>query len=279
MATSSVTVARKHYNNASRSFLVRDYASTASFLDQATQSLAPTQPTEGYDALVRGTPARAEVGLRRRLDILIVTFLATVHVAPGLPPLAHSHFSDLLRLSPDELVRSLWHSFVDPETPNPAKADIVTDSRVALVHPSIATSLCLAALKLDQPQLAKAIAEAWIGSTTDDLDRIAWHEAEMIGAGSRWESVMPLDTMSGVSAQGMSGSSILTAAPPTPPDAASEARRQFVKSWIKLVDLLVLHVLPKLQEWDAAGDFVRLQAIENGGWIPDDRIEVRHRAT
>lgn len=52
-------------------------------------------------------------------------------------------------------------------------------------------------------------------------------------------------------------------------------KAKVLKSWVKALDLLTLHVLPRLGEWEAAGDFVRLQGVENGGWVPDERTEVR----
>lgn len=262
----STASARKHYNSASRSFLVRDYASTASSLASASNSLPPSQPEEWIDALTHDQPVPPQADLKRRLDILQITFLATVHSSAPLSPAPH--VTPLLDLAPDKLIKSLWSSLVEPESREPVE-DIVPTSRVALVHPSVTTSLCLAALKVNQPKLARQIAESWIASTTEEMEKIAWQEVESMG--EDWQSMFPIDGM-GASA-GMNGSSILK---PRVGGGSSEAKEQFVKSWIKLLDLLVLHISPRLNEWEAAGDYIRLQSIENGGWVPDQRVEVSH---
>ncbi|GAA5961358.1 hypothetical protein JCM3765_004389 [Sporobolomyces pararoseus] len=261
----SAPTARKHYNAASRAFLVRDYASTASSLDSAFKSLPPSQPHEWIDALVQEKSITPHVDLKRRLEILRITFLATVHSSPSSPLSSAPHLSELLDLSPDKLLKSLWTSLVQPESKEPVE-EIIPTSQVSLVHPSIVTSLCLAALKLEQPQLARSIAEAWIGSTSEELERIAWHETETIGRD--WETELPLDGVGG-----LTSSVTLRAQNGNGEKEGHEARKQFVKSWIKLLDLLVLHISPRLEDWEAAGDFTRLQSVENGGWVPDQRVE------
>ncbi|GAA5990784.1 hypothetical protein JCM5350_004642 [Sporobolomyces pararoseus] len=262
----SSSAARKHYNAASRAFLVRDYSSTASSLDSAFKSLPPSQPQEWIDSLVQGKSSAPQVDLKRRLEILRITFLATVHSSPSPPLSSAPHFSQLLDLSSDKLVKSLWTSLVHREL-NDSVEDIIPTSQVALVHPTIVTSLCLGALKLEQPQLARSIAEAWIGSTSEELERIAWQESESIG--QDWETELPLDGVGG-----LSGSVTLKAAQNgNSEQEGNEARRQFVRSWIKLLDLLVLHISPRLEDWEGAGDFIRMQSVENGGWVPDQRVE------
>ncbi|GAA6021708.1 hypothetical protein JCM11491_001388 [Sporobolomyces phaffii] len=273
----TTVAARKHYNAASRSFVVRDYTATAASLDAAYKSLAPSRPRDSLDALLSGRAIAPPVDLKRRLDILRITFLATVHSTPAArsPPSPAPHLTPLLDLAPDQLVKALWASLIDADTPDTAEAapetghdEIVPSSRASSVHPSLATALCLAALKLDQPKLARAVAEAWIGSTTDELDRLAWDVLDEIR--DDWPTELPID---GVASTGMSGSATLSRGAGKDGAAAAEARRQFVKSWIKLLDLVVLHISPRLDEWDAAGDLVRLQSVENGGWVPDARVE------
>jgi len=260
----STTSARKHYNSASRSFLIRDYSSTASSLHSALSSLPPSPPHQWIESLLVSAPISLEAELKRKLDILQITFLATVHSSSPLSPTPH--FDKLLQLPPDELIKALWTSLVnDDSTKEEEEEEILPTSQVSLLHPSIATSLCLAAIKLEQPKLARSVAEAWIGSASEELEKIVWEEIQEIGLD--WEGELPLDGMGGAQGStGMNGSSILKV-----PD---NGRRQLVKSWIRLLDLLVLHILPSLDEWDAASDFVRLQSVENGGWVPDQRVEV-----
>ncbi|GAA5895533.1 uncharacterized protein JCM6883_001538 [Sporobolomyces salmoneus] len=272
----TTSTARKHYNAASRSFLLRDYSSTASSLSLAFKSLPPSSPSSWSDALSQGTAIPAHVDLKRKLEILRITFLATVHSSPS-PPLQStaSNLTPLLDLPPDQLIRSLWTALVEPEaneleTDTEGGGEIVPSPRVSLVHPSIVTALCLAAVKLEEVKLARSMAEAWIGSTTEELERIVWEEIESIGP-EEWETELPLDGM-GTTSQGMNGSSILKPKIDGK-EGSSEGRRQFVKSWIKLLDLLVLCISPRLEDWEAAGDFIRLQSVENGGWVPDQRVE------
>jgi len=263
----STSTARKHYNSASRSFLIRDYSSTASSLHSAVSSLPPSPPHQWIEALLESQPISPAAELKRKLDILQITFLATVHSSSPLSPTPH--FEKLLQLPTDQLIKSLWGSLVNNDSTKQEEEEeeeILPTLKVSLLHPSIATSLCLAAIKLEQPKLARSVAEAWIGSASEELEKLAWDEIQEIG--QEWESEIPLDGMGGTQSNGgMNGSSILKA-----PDTG---RRQLVQSWIRLLDLLVLHILPGLEEWDAAGDFVRLQSVENGGWVPDQRVEVR----
>ncbi|GAA6064076.1 hypothetical protein JCM10212_002718 [Sporobolomyces blumeae] len=282
----STTGARKAYAAASRAFLVRDYASTASSLHLANSALPRPDARAWIDALARNEPSLPEAELARKLDILNATFLATVHSA-GAGPSPAPHLVPLLDLAPDKLVESIWSSWIEQATSNgdgnlpvstptgPESVEIVPSTMAARLHPSVVTALALAALKLEQPQLARAVAEAWIGSTTEEIERIAWEYVASIG--DEWDVELPLDaarngsTGSKVKATEMDASVQLDAS--TTIDKAGQAKRQFVQSWTKLVDLVTLHLLPKLGEWEAAGDFARMQGVENGGWVPDARVE------
>ncbi|GAA5927039.1 uncharacterized protein JCM15063_000440 [Sporobolomyces koalae] len=262
--TLSVTNARKHYHAASRAFIVRDYASAASSLHSASTTLPESPAGRWLDSLTHGEPIALVDDLKRRLDIFQITLLATVH-ASATPRAPTPNLTRLLDLSPSQLVASLWNSLVNPEATD-SNRDIFPTSSAALVHPSIPTALCLAALKLDQPSSARAVAEAWLGSTSEPLEKIAWEQVE--GWGDEWAAYIPLDRVGDVS---MTASGSLS--PVSNQDKATQARNQLVTSWIKLLDLLVLHILPRLDEWEAAADFVRLQSVENGGWVPDQRVE------
>ncbi|GAA6028664.1 hypothetical protein JCM8097_007337 [Rhodosporidiobolus ruineniae] len=284
-ASSSTSELRQRYNAASRAFLVRDFASTASALQQGLQ-LAPTPTPEAwFTAVVNGQPIPADVDLRRRLEILQVTLLATVRSSASPAISSLSNLDPLLQLLPSRLIKALWDTLITPASPDAAaeKSDdsdaILPTPSAAFLHPSLAVALVLAALKLDEPRAARQVAEAWFGSVDAEVERVVWETAATLDLGEEF----PLDAVgsgSGSSsggAGGMSGSSILgaanSAAAPAGRSKADEAKKALVGGWLKLLDLLVLHVLPKLGEWEAAGDFVRLQGVENGGWVPDERVE------
>ncbi|GAA5898511.1 hypothetical protein JCM6882_007803 [Rhodosporidiobolus microsporus] len=288
-ASSSTTELKQHYQAATRAFLVRDYPATASSLHNAFQLLPPARTRAWFDAIERGDPLQ---DLHRRLLILQVTFLATVRSAPVQPPEggragAVKDFAPLLDLPTSKLIKALWDSVLS--SPDAAAAedegasdDILPTPSAAFLHPSLAVSLTLAALKLDSPRQARQIAEAWFGSVDGEVEKLVW-DASQSGAFSVAEE-FPLDGVgAGGASGGMSGSSILGQAGGAPParigssSKADEAKKALVGGWLKLLDLLVLHVLPKLGEWEAAGDFVRLQGVENGGWVPDDRVEAALR--
>ncbi|CEQ41580.1 SPOSA6832_03335 [Sporobolomyces salmonicolor] len=265
---SSLAAARKHYNAATRSFLVRDYPATASSLQDALSALPPVAPDAWFRALEQSGPRPAEIDLKRRCDILQITFLATVRSsASALSPAPH--LSSLLQLPPAALIKALWSSALqssasssEPSASEPG--EILPSPRAAFLHPSIAIALTLAALKVDEPRLARSVAEAWLGSAGAEVERVVWEASQAID----WATELPLDGV-GASGGNLSSSSVLGGKDKDKPDS----KKTLVGAWIKLLDLLVLHVLPKLGEWEAAGDFVRLQGVENGGWIPDERVE------
>ncbi|GAA5907880.1 hypothetical protein JCM8208_001971 [Rhodotorula glutinis] len=283
-ASSSTAELRQHYNAATRAFLVRDYPSTASSLHDGLALVHDVPQRAWFDAVQGGSPVPLEVTLKRRLDVLQVTFLATVRASPGaLAP--STALQPLLDLPPADLVKSLWSNLVAPPVPANAPAtalavpspdDMLPTPTAAYLHPSLAVALVLAALKLDEPRLARQVAEAWLGSVDDEVEALVdetareeeWDEQgewalDAVGAGA--------GAGVGAGSASMSGSGLLAGGGAGA--ARQDPRRQLVGAWLKLVDLLVLHVLPQLGEWDAAGDFVRMLGVENGGWVPDARVE------
>ncbi|GAA5825071.1 hypothetical protein JCM11251_006088 [Rhodosporidiobolus azoricus] len=278
---SSTSELRQHYQSATRAFLVRDYPATASSLHDAFALLPPARPEAWFAALQQGKPVPPEVDLRRRLEVLQVTFLATVR-SGAVPSIAGGgDLAPLLELSPSKLIKSLWDDLLSSSgSPAPSaseEADILPTPSAAFLHPSLAVALSLAALKLESPRQAKQIAEAWFGSVDGEVEKMVW-EASQSGGFSVVEE-FPLDGVE-TSGGGMSGSSMLGRAggkAPAGRSKADEAKKAVVGGWLKLLDLLVLHVLPQLGEWEAAGDFARLQGAENGGWVPDERVEAALR--
>lgn len=277
--TSSTAEARQLYHQATRAFLVRDYATAASCLHDSVSRLEHVEQDAWFRAL-EGTgslPAHV-IDLRRRLDILKVTLLATVRSSPAALSPAPS-LTPLLDLGPDNLIRALWSDLVGNSAP-PEADEVVPTPAASHLHPSLPVSLALAALKLDAPKSARAVAEAWFGSVGEDVEVVV---ADFASNGTvDWQAGIdfPLDQVAG-GTHGSRANQDLSDSSTTLGQAARSdqeaAVRALVGSWLKLLDLLVFHILPKLDEWDAAGDFVRLQGQENGGWVPDVRVEVRGR--
>lgn len=285
-ATSSSTAeARQLYHQATRAFLVRDYATAASCLHDGISRLDHVEQDAWFKALETSGSTRERVPpahvieLRRRLDILKVTLLATVRSSPAALSPAPS-LTPLLELEPDKLIHALWSDLIGSSAPD---VEVVPTPAASHLHPSLAVSLALAALKLDSPKSARAVVEAWFGSVGEDVEVVV---ADFASNGTvDWQAGIdfPLDQVAGGGgAQGSRANQDLSDSSTTlgqaPRSDQEAAVRALVESWLKLLDLLVFHILPKLDEWDAAGDFVRLQGQENGGWIPDVRVEVRWRA-
>ncbi|GAA5860802.1 hypothetical protein JCM3774_003142 [Rhodotorula dairenensis] len=286
-APNSTAEARQLYNQATRAFLVRDYATAATCLQGGLARLEHV-PQDAWLPAVQGNAAvSTRVDLRRRLDILKVTLLATIRSSPAaLSPAPH--LTPLLELAPDQLVHALWSDLIgygtDAATTSAAAAatappEIVPTPAARHLHPSLAVSLALAALKLDSPRAARTVAEAWFGSVGEDVEVVV---ADFAASGEvDWLAGVefPLDQVAGGGGRGAPGAELSASSTlgqtvrPGGGGGDDAAVRALVGSWLKLLDLLVFHILPKLDEWDAAGDFVRLQGQENGGWVPNVRVE------
>lgn len=132
------------------------------------------------------------------------------------------------------LIEKLWKDLLLPYTGAEGEGEdggeIVATSRAREIHPSLATTLGLSAMKLGEVRLAKEVCESWFGSVGEEMEK------KLLEGGTEGK---------------------------------------LMKSWIKLWELLVLHVLPQLEEWDAAGDWCLAQKPENGGWLDDALVEVR----
>lgn len=284
-ASSSTAELRQLYHTATRAFIERDFTRAASSLSEALRLAPSSSPDAWFDPVLHGRPLPATVDLRRRLDILRITLVATLRSSPTPAITGGPALAPLLALSPARLLKTLWTNLLAPTTALGASDDAETDDNIlptplaAFLHPSLAVSLTLAALKLDQPNVARQIAEAWLGSVDAEVEKLVWETSTSEGFNLRDE--FPLDGVGSGSGGGMSASGMLgtNGQDGARNGKAEEARKAVVGGWLKLLDLLVLHVLPKLGEWEAAGDFVRLQGVENGGWVPDERVEVRFPAS
>ncbi|ORY84644.1 hypothetical protein BCR35DRAFT_302945 [Leucosporidium creatinivorum] len=262
---------RAHYRAATSAFLVRDYGQTAISLEEARLLLPQGGKEDAWlSALVEGRE-EPELDMERKLAIFRITFLATVassSPSPSSLELYPAAISKLLSLPPAALIPTLWHSLLpSTETSSPADLgtglDVFPTPSAAFLHPSLIVALSLGALKIEQPAQARAVLEAWFGSVGESVERVAWEESGV----ADWAGEFSLSG----GGEGMSSSGILSGPPPA--GTKPEPRKALLASWIKAMDLLVLHVMPRLGEWEAAGDFVRLQGVENGGWVPDLRVE------
>lgn len=279
-SSSSTAEARQLYHRATRAFLVRDYATAATCLHDGVSRLEHVEQDAWFRALETdgSTPERVlpahVIDLRRRLDILKVTLLATVRSSPAALSPAPS-LTPLLELEPDKLIQALWSDLIGNAAPE-VEGEVVPTPAASHLHPSLAVSLALAALKLDSPKSARAVAEAWLGSVGEDVEVVV---ADFASSGTvDWQAGIdfPLDQVAGGTHGNRANQSLSDSSTTLGQAAQSDqeaAVRALVGSWLKLLDLLVFHILPKLDEWDAAGDFVRLQGQENGGWVPDVRVE------
>lgn len=271
---SRLSQARAHYRAATSAFLVRDYGRTAIALDEAIALLPNDGPEDAWLHALVEEKDEPELDMARKLAILRITFLATVASTSPSSPSPDSYpasIAKFLSLPIPALTPSLWHSLLPAREASPEDLgtglDVFPTPAAAFLHPSLIVALSLGALKLDQPAQARAVLEAWFGSVGEQVERVAWEESGKVD----WAGEFALAGEGGT--DGMSSSGILSGFPPVQ-GTKPEPRRALLASWIKAMDLLVLHVLPRLGEWEAAGDFVRLQGVENGGWVPDARVEV-----
>lgn len=250
------------YAQASQAFLGRDFLKAAISLHLARPP-TPSPPDEWF-RLTQAPEGERDgarwdaLALERRVAVLEVTLLATATgtAEAGSVPWP-GRFAKLSTLGPKQLLEALWADLTGDSSSHPP--EILPSSSAGFMHPSLASTLVLAALKLDQPRSARAIAEAWFGSVSTEVDDLVAATA----ARTDWAELP-------VAGQGAVGSSQVLRAPGLRPDLA----QQLVGAWVKLHDLMCLQVLPRVGEWEAAADAVRGQAEENGGFIPQERVEV-----
>lgn len=253
------------YNQAGKSFVLKDFGTTAALLHDALPYTHSTSQSDWINRLEEPgeTMVEEDADLMRKLEILRITFFATVRSASEPLLSSPESIADFLDLPVPELIAALWSTSIQqPHEPN--NIDIFPSPAAASLHPSIATALVLAALKLGSPRSARAIAESFFCSTSSQFDEILFHTAASPSVD--FTTMFRLDemTMSHSIVQGGAGVK-----------ERLDPKVTIVGNWIRLMDLLTLHVLPQLGEWEAAGDFLRLQSVDTGGWIPEERVEVR----
>lgn len=253
MSSASLESLKRRYRTAAKAFVLTDYSTAAVALEP---SRAPPVSPEWLEAVERDSPS-ALLDVERKLAVLRITFLATVHATPAEVPATCPALAALVALPATQLVHTLWAELT-AAPPSTTDSDIFATPLAAFLHPALVLALALAALKIDQARAARAAMEAWFGSVAEQVDRVIFDEVS--SADFDWRDF-------GVDGEG--GASMTASTRDVDP------KRALVGSWLRLYDLLTLHVLPSLGEWEAAADFARGQSVENGGWVPDERVEVR----
>lgn len=260
--TSSV---KQLYRSAGKAFVLRDFESTGVLLDQAfraSEALAKESSEGWLQRLMSGEEEEEESEeVRRKLEILRITFFATVRGssadASSLFASTPRSIAQVLELETDKMLELLWE-----EQSGEKGVGISTSVGGGKVHPSIVIALVLAALKMNAPRSARSIAEAWFeASNGEEIDTLLFDTAR--------SSLVDLTVDFTIEESSMSNSVVIL-----PGGQTKVGRAKLLGSWMRLMDLLTLFVLPKLGEWEAAQDFVRAQGVENGGWVPEPRIEV-----
>lgn len=227
----------------------------------------------------------------RKLEILKITFLATTYGLPELSMLPNSitnststsTISTLLQSSsPQILLSTLWHNVL-PSTISTVEdsKDILATPNADFLHPSIIIALTLASLKLLQPRSARSITESYLGSISEEIESYLESistDLNLIefplfnGGGSNSTQDLSLST----STLDQNGNTSRTTSRSFSVNGGvgSDLSITLLSNYLKILDLLTLHVLPGLNEWEASEDFLRGQSIENGGWIDEGRITV-----
>lgn len=228
----------------------------------------------------------------RKITILRFTLLATVHpssspiasskstanisssLIASLPP--SSSFIRLILLPAPQLLSVMWHSLLPPPVPISLNHSILPCSAASFIHPSVITSLTLAALKVGEPIYAKRIAEAWLDSAAlnEEMGEFLFEvtrerEGEVAGIDFKWEDYpLPLSNNSNsLSSSTLLSNSTPSLLPPTPVTV-------FIKSYLNLFTILTLSILPQLQEFDVAREIIGRIGVVDGGWVGFERIQV-----
>ncbi|KAL8291762.1 hypothetical protein RQP46_002020 [Phenoliferia psychrophenolica] len=261
MSSPTLESLKSRYRTAAKAFVLTDYSSAALALEPVGGGGGTLASPSWLSAVEHESPSPL-LDLERKLAVLRITFLATVHnstTSPSVIPSTCLSLSALASLPARALINALWADLTS--SPLSASSDIFATPSAAFLHPSLVLALALSALKLDEPRSARAVIEAWFGSVSEQVDRVIFDEVSQDTF--EWRDF----AIEGEGASMAASSSVGDVDP----------KKSLVRSWVRLYDLLSLHVLPRLGEWEAAADFARAQSVENGGWVPDERVEASLR--
>jgi hypothetical protein len=275
------------YGAAARAFLLKDHEGALDSLTRLTAALA-SPPVDGdsaswiIDPVSPDSPPSSSDELRRKTLILRTTVLATVCASPDLDPLlrARPEYAGLAGQPADAVAARLYHDAVavyDPSS-SPLSTSGSIDSGTALLPlagpgaarlpPSIAVSCALTAIKLGSARTAKAICEAWMGSMDEHLEAVL--EAE--GLALEAETTTTTQGSSVAEEGSLARSSADLSLSVSPNDEPRQ--RALLRSYERLYEVYVLHVLPKLDEWSEAEEAARMGLCENGGILRAEKVQV-----
>lgn len=257
--TTAAVKAKLAFRTAAKSFLLRDQQGTWTALNKGEDLVLSSLKQTGGDELAWWRPEgsineeqKELLEVWRKLRILRITFVATLFATPstsGQDIPSDPKLLKLLSMQPEPLVYALWAALASPSDSgsSPSTALPLSDPSLLALHPSLATATALAALKVNSPQAARRVCEAWLGTVMgndDVLDSLSASPPEHDPA---------VNAMNGAVEAG-----------PTTPLAAYE----------RLVEVYSVHVLGALDEWAEAVEFIRGQGKASGGIVEDSRVEV-----
>lgn len=212
----SVATLKSLYSRAARAFLHREISLTHTLLASAFSLLNP--PISIHKDHLSSH--------RRKWDILRITLETTVYASPpttrdSLPP----ELLENLIQSPQSLLTSLYTRSLDLFTPTPLNSKSKLNPSAAYLPFQVLVTLALSSMKLDAPDVGRAMIEDWLARRGQLLEEY---------------------------------------------EALEESDRPEDDGYEKVLDLYCLHILPRLEQWDYAREFLQYE-----GELKDDRREVR----
>ncbi|KAF9563214.1 hypothetical protein CPC08DRAFT_706140 [Agrocybe pediades] len=199
--TSKAATLRSLYTRAARAFVIKDIPLTYSLLRSAFDLLdAPQKPLDSLS------------DLRRKWDILRITFESTVYISP--PPsteILPESLRTLLSDSPQSLATSIYNRSLALFTPSVGNAQKAV-LNAAYLPVQVLTTLIYCSLKLDASDVGRIMVEDWLAHREPhySLD----------------------DQSSNVETEG----------------------------YVKVLDLYCLHILPRLEQWEYAKEFLEYES-------------------
>ncbi|KAF5340868.1 hypothetical protein D9758_012203 [Tetrapyrgos nigripes] len=240
MSTSSsdAKTLRSLYNRAARAFLGRDLPLTHSLINSAFDVLDSFQSPALPDYL-------------RKWDILRITFETTVYSSPS-PPNSAALPDSLQNLSiktPQAFVSDLFERSLRSFTKTKGASKSVSKSThnaafdnpdsVLLPAPVLIT-LVYSSLKLECPESGRRMIEDWLAKRGDHL--------------TDSELSVPSVYLSASASASRESINSSTESLPGPPGAEENG------GYEKVIELYCIHVLPKLEQWDYAKEFLEYES-------------------
>ena len=270
------TALRAAYSSAARCFLTSDNVGALEHVDRALALLPP--PAIAGDVvtwqrrLLNGEAGEADEAdeWRRKLAILLVTVLATALSLARRPQ--HRSVEAFAGLEADAAASRLFGlagSLFDPEAPAPSAELPMPGVTASRTPPSVAVALVLGALKLESPRVALSMCEAWLGSVPESIELL------LEATGDQAPAPEPAAAADGSTAFALSDSFVVPRSASGVVAARNTPAETLLASYERLLDLYALHVLPRLDRWAEADEWIRLLGRDNGGIVRQAKVEVR----